>query len=94
VTPFPALLAKVVNVTLAGSSRWTGRMRDDLVDALKRDSGQLQEIAEGFRNRMQGISIVSCLETMATPPFREPVKTFHHMLGSAPYLTMRTANTT
>jgi hypothetical protein len=48
-------------------------MRDDLIDALKRDSGQLQEIAEGFRNRMQGVSIVSCLETMATPPFREPV---------------------
>jgi hypothetical protein len=49
-------------------------MRDDLVDALKQDSGQLQEIAEGFRNQMQGISIVSCLETMATPPFREPVR--------------------
>jgi hypothetical protein len=48
-------------------------MRDDLIDALKRDSGQLQEISEGFRNRIQGISIVSCSETKATPPLTELV---------------------
>ncbi len=72
-TPFPALLAKIANVSLSGISRFSGRMRDDLIDALKRDSGQLQEISEGFRNRIRDVSIVLCSETKATPPLAELV---------------------
>jgi hypothetical protein len=75
-TPFPGLLAKIVNVALGASSRWTGRMRDDPKVAFKRDSGQLHEIVKGCRNRIQGIRIVSCSETMATPPFPFPVRLF------------------
>ncbi len=52
-------------------------MHDDVVDALRRHSGQLQEVAEGFRNRVQGNIIVLCLKTMATPPFRYTVYYTH-----------------
>jgi hypothetical protein len=76
VASIPALLTKVANVALSGTSRWTGGMRDDLLDSLKRESGQLHDISKDFVGRLSGLHIVSCIEMNSTPPLKEVVRSF------------------
>ncbi len=45
VTRFPALLTKVANTALSGTSRLTGEFRDDLIDTLSRKSSELRNIS-------------------------------------------------
>lgn len=73
---YPWVLANVVNTALAPSSRFTGRMRDDLLKSLKRDSDVLENISTSFRNQAINIKIISFIEQNITLPFKERVSNF------------------
>ncbi len=74
VTRFPALLAKVANAVLSGTSRWAGGFREDLIDSLRRESSQLHDISKDFMGIVRGLRIVSCIETATTPPLNDLVR--------------------
>jgi hypothetical protein len=74
VTRFPELLAKVANAVLSGTSRLTGGVREDLIDLLRRESGQLRDISKDFIGVVRDLRIVSCIETATTPPLNDVVR--------------------
>ncbi|EON63739.1 hypothetical protein W97_02967 [Coniosporium apollinis CBS 100218] len=67
-TQYPQVLANVVNVALAGSSGFVGRIRTDLIKSLEKDSKVLKSISTNFRNRASKFKIVSFVEQKTTPP--------------------------
>jgi hypothetical protein len=73
-TQLPMVLARIANVALAGTSRFIGRMRTDLIESLERDSGDLKGISTDFRNQMGDMKIASFIETSITPPAKTRVR--------------------
>jgi ankyrin repeat domain-containing protein 50 len=74
-TQLPMVLASIANIALAGTSRFIGSIRTDLIESLKRDSGDLKKISTDFRNQMENIRIASFIETRTTPPVKTRVST-------------------
>ncbi|KAH0536065.1 hypothetical protein FGG08_007031 [Glutinoglossum americanum] len=72
-TRLPMVLATIANVLLTGTSRFVGRTRTDLIETLKRDSGDLKGISTDFRNQMGNMKIASFIETSITPPAKTRV---------------------
>jgi len=69
------VLASIANVALAGTSRFIGRFRTDLIESLETDSGDLKGISTDFRNQMGNMKIASFIETSTTPPAITRVRT-------------------
>lgn len=69
----PAVLCSVANVALIGTTRFTGPMRTDLVESLKKDSDNLNEISKDFRNQVKTIKIASFVEDVVIRPLKSRV---------------------
>lgn len=67
------MLADIVNVALAGTSRFVGSMQSDRIRSLQKDSKILKEISTNFRNQARTIKIASFIEQIATPPAKKRV---------------------
>ena len=67
------VLASIANIALAGTSRFTGSIRTDLIESLKRDSEDLKGISTDFRNQIGNVKIASFIETSTTPPAKTRV---------------------
>jgi ankyrin repeat domain-containing protein 50 len=67
-TVFPLVLTSIANVALAGTSRFVGSMRSDLIKSLERDSKILKDVSTNFRNQTHDIKIASFIEQDRTPP--------------------------
>jgi hypothetical protein len=65
---FPSLIANIANIATVGLSRFVGRARTDLVDALKRDANVLEQISIEFADEPLNIKIASFIEQNITPP--------------------------
>lgn len=72
-TEFFAKLARVVNVPLSGTSRYTGKTRANLIKSLGKHSKTLSDISEDFRQHTEDRKIYSFLEQASTPPLHEKV---------------------
>lgn len=61
---YARILARMANVLLTGtqSSRFTGKMRTDLLKSLKQHESELLNIAEDFRVHTSDIKIISFIE--------------------------------
>lgn len=70
---WPRLLANVVDLGLSLGSSWTGRPRKDLLQALAKDSLELEAITTDFVNQIRDVQIISCIEQCATPPLAAQV---------------------
>ena len=70
---FPLVLASIANVALAGTSRFVGSMRSDLIKSLEKDSKILKDISTNFRNHTRDIKIASFIEQNRTPPAKNRV---------------------
>jgi hypothetical protein len=64
----PLVLTSIANVALAGTSRFVGSMRTDLIKSLEKDSKILKDISTAFRNQTHNIKIASFIEQNCTPP--------------------------
>jgi|SRR5450432_540385 len=74
-TGFPLVLTTIANVALAGTSRFVGSMRSDLIKSLEKDCKILKDISTNFRNQTQSIKIASFIEQNHTPPAKSRVNT-------------------
>ncbi|PMD49359.1 uncharacterized protein K444DRAFT_549306 [Hyaloscypha bicolor E] len=72
-TQFPMILTSIANLALRGTSRFTGAMRSDLIEGLKKDSKSLKEISTSFRNQTRNMKIASFIEQSCTPPAKSRV---------------------
>ena len=69
-TQLPALLGSIVNLA---SSRFTLRVRTDLIEAIKKDSTTLKGISTDFRNQIGQIKIASFVEQLIQFPAKSRV---------------------
>lgn len=69
----PSILAAIANIALTGTSRFSGAMRSDLIEALKKDSTVLKDISTSFRNQANNFYIASFIEQDITPPAKSKV---------------------
>jgi hypothetical protein len=67
------VLTSIANVALAGTSRFVGAMRSDLIRSLEKDSKMLKDISTHFRNQTRDIKIASFIEQNCTPPAKDRV---------------------
>jgi hypothetical protein len=67
-TAFPMTLGNVANIALSRTSRYTGKIRTDLIDMLKKDSDFLKRISTNFRNQLGKLKLSSFIEQDITPP--------------------------
>jgi hypothetical protein len=61
-----ASLGDIVNLSLTGTSLFTGRVRSDLSKSLKKGSRELQSISRDFRHHTKDIQIYSFIEQSLT----------------------------
>lgn len=72
-TQFISVLTRVANVALSGTSRFTGQLRIDLINALEKDSQGLKDISTRFKNQTSNFNIASLIEQDVTPPLKARV---------------------
>jgi len=72
-TGFPLVLTSIANVALAGTSRFVGSMRSDLIKSLEKDSKILKDISTNFRGQTRDIKIASFIEQNRTPPAKNRI---------------------
>lgn len=69
------MLGGIANTALAGTSRFIGHMRTDLIKSLEKDSANLREISVDFMNQMGNMKIASFIEHVVIPPAKSRVHT-------------------
>jgi hypothetical protein len=74
-TGFPLVLTSIANVALAGTSRFIGSARSDLIKSLEKDSKMLKDISTNFRDQTRDIKIASFIEQNRIPPAKNRVPT-------------------
>ena len=72
-TGWPLLIANIANVATAGTSRFVGNARTDLLKILQREAPVLEQLARDFADQPRNIKIASFVEQDITPPAKEKV---------------------
>lgn len=78
-TSLPQIVAGIANVTLTGTSRFTGKTRSDLIAVLEKESGVLTTLSTEFRNQAGKLKIASFVEQNTTPPTNSRVRPPDHL---------------
>ncbi|KAE8447059.1 hypothetical protein EG329_011194 [Mollisiaceae sp. DMI_Dod_QoI] len=68
---FFAQFARIANVPLTVTARFSGRTRDELIKSLGKDSTTLSTISEDFRHHTKNLKIYSFFETECTQPLKD-----------------------
>ena len=68
-----SIMANVVKASTYTIAAWTGSVRKDLLDTLKKDSKELTDLAKEVRSLISKSIIISCYETLSTPPLKTSV---------------------
>ncbi|KAI9774712.1 MAG: hypothetical protein M1839_001673 [Geoglossum umbratile] len=72
-TGFPLVLTSIANMALAGTSRFIGSARSDLIKSLEKDSKMLKDISTDFRDQTRDIKVASFIEQNCTPPAKNRI---------------------
>ncbi|KAK8084091.1 hypothetical protein PG996_002872 [Apiospora saccharicola] len=72
-TAFPSLLANIANIGTPVLSRFIGKNRTDLINALKHEASGLEKLSYQFADQLAIIKIASFIEVDITPPASERI---------------------
>jgi triacylglycerol esterase/lipase EstA (alpha/beta hydrolase family) len=70
---FFSQLGHVINFSLMGTSRFSGKTNVELIKSLSKQSPQLSEISQQFRHRTKYLKIFSLIEDWVIPPLKDKV---------------------